>query len=138
MPSVDGFLGTWVLTPQSCNYALGEPPREGRYTIERDGPTGLRITMTWVDSSGMSLTDTITQTPDGRTYPFRAPGMDGISLSLHSDQILETGVYRGDQRLVSVRRVLSVDGRTMTVIMSGQSTDAKPWENRAIYRRSAD
>lgn len=138
MSSAEGFLGTWILAPQSCSYALGEPLREGRYTIQRDGPTDLRVTMEWVNEAGMHLTDATTLVPDGQIYAFEGPGVDGISLTLHSDHILETAAYRDSQRLMTVRRVLSRDLTTMTVVMSGRTPQDKLWENRAIYRRSAD
>jgi len=136
MPSADAFLGAWVLDPAACNYSLGAPPREGRYTISRDGQA-LTVRMEWVDDSGMRLADAFSAVPNGQLQSYRGAGIDHISMSLLDDKILDSAAYRGDLRVMLARRILSADHRTMTVVMSGPKGDGSSWENRAVYRRAA-
>jgi hypothetical protein len=50
-PLYHGFLGSWVLIPQSCDYEQSEPPQGGTYCIE-EVAEGLRLEMLWTDSAG--------------------------------------------------------------------------------------
>jgi hypothetical protein len=133
MPSADRFIGTWILDPSACNYALGAPPREGRYTISREG-AALKVLMSWMDDRGQQLADAFSAVPDGSLVAFSGPGVEHISMELVSDRILDSSAYREGKRLMLARRVLSEDGRTMTVVMSGPRGDGSQWENRAVYR----
>lgn len=134
MPSAEGFLGTWVLVPASCNFDLGAPPRDGRYRIERAGE-GLKVSMKWADHAGTVRANSFEAVPDGRLYPGDG-GIDALSMVLTEDDVLDTLAYRDGEVMMVTRRVLSQDQRTMTVLMSGRRADGSLWENRAVYRLS--
>lgn len=135
MPSAEGFIGTWILDPSTCNFDLGNPPLGGRYTIAWAGQ-GLRVTMKWTDSSGQVVSDAFEAIPDGRAYPGTGGLVQALTMQLAADDVLDTVAYHGEEVLMITRRVLSQDRQTMTVLMSGKKADGSTWENRAVYRRA--
>ena len=133
---VDTFLGSWRLVPAESRYEHGEPPREAVYRIERDGEW-LLFAAQWVDAHGRRLEMSFAGIPDGEAHPYDDPSVaDTITTRLVDARTLET-VAGMEGHVVAVgRRVLSDDGRRMTITQSGTTPAGVPFANVSVYERA--
>lgn len=120
------FLGTWRLLPEHSRYASGPPPQRGLYRLEAAGDGALRFHVDYVDGSGESKQLEY-------TVPFHEG--EGAGARLVDASTLDTTVRQGGRVMAHARRVLSADGRTMTVTQSGTAPDGQPFANVSVYAR---
>lgn len=131
---LDAFVGTWILTHEGTVYEVGEPPQTGLYRIEPDGER-MKFTMEWTDASGKAFDAVYHTVADGVPYPYEATPTISISTSLLDAQTLETTTWMEGKAINSGTRVLSPDGSTMTVTISGEHR-GKPYRNVSVYHRA--
>ncbi|MEO1014439.1 MAG: hypothetical protein AAFX08_04545 [Pseudomonadota bacterium] len=135
-PSIEGFLGEWILDPSSCRYEQGEPPKSGRYVISRLGDD-LAFRMEWIDADGAAHEQSFVSRPDGRPEVFNGGDLaDALTTTTPAEGVLETRAsYRGQDRMTALR-TLSVDGMSMEVIQTVTLPDLSEVSNRAVYGRA--
>jgi len=135
-PVYAGFLGTWILIPQSCEYEQGEPPTEGAYAItEKAGR--LLFAISWTDAQGKEQSATFSGKPDGVPEPFCVPGtVDEMSVQAVSPRELRsTAFWRGKPNMIAQRQ-LDETGRAMRVVQVVMFPDGERLANVATYTRS--
>lgn len=134
-PTYAGFLGTWVLMPETCVYEQGPAPRAGRYLIEEDGER-LRFTIAWTAADGTDHQATFAGRPDGVAVPFAGgDAVDAIAITLVSSRDLRSTAYwRGHERMVAQRQ-LDAAGQAMRVTQVVRFADGTRAANVAVYRR---
>ena len=138
LPAHAGFLGTWVLLPETCVYEQGLPPRAGTYRIEEDGdaPALLDILKRRVDGAAHAVT--FAGRPDGVAVPFAGgDAVDAMAITLASPRDLRsTAFWRGQERMVAQRQ-LDARGDAMRVTQLVRFADGTHAANVAVYRRHA-
>ena len=132
----DPFLGTWVLVPEACDYARGEPPRSGTYMLHTPDGVQYHFDMAWVDAAGEAHRASFGAVPDGAPHPFAAPGVDTMTLTRVDAVNLVSEVFHRGMLILTAVRTLSEDGRALRVAQSGQNAEGEVWENVALYRRA--
>ncbi|MEZ4403940.1 MAG: hypothetical protein R3B06_28205 [Kofleriaceae bacterium] len=132
-----GFLGTWVLIPETCVYEQGPAPRAATYRIEEDGPA-LRFTIAWTDAAGAAHQVVFAGRPDGIAAPFAGGDLaDALTVTLVSPRDLRTTAsWRGHERMVAQRQ-LDARGAAMRVTQLVRFDDGTHVANVAVYRRHA-
>lgn len=137
LPAHAGFLGTWVLMPETCVYEQGLPPRSGIYRIAEDGEL-LRFTIDWVAADGATHHVTFAGRPDGIATPFAGgDAVDAMAITLVSPRDLRSSAYwRGQERMVAQRQ-LDARGDAMRVTQVVRFADGTHAANVALYRRHA-
>lgn len=130
-----GFLGTWVLIPESCNHEQGLPPRAGRYVIsEAEGR--LTFTLDWVDATGASHQVTFSGIPDGEPARFAGGELaDALAVSAPSSRRLDSVAFRGGQALMFAERQLDDGGTMMRVVQQVRLPDGSRPTNVSLYRK---
>ena len=132
---IDPFIGTWQLDPSKSNYELGEPPATGWYRLEAT-ETGYLITMAWTTQAGQAMEMAYEGTPDGKVYPYAdSDVVDAISMTRVSAVQLNSASFMAGQQIAHAARIMSEDGRVMTVVQSGNRTDGTLFQNTAVYRK---
>lgn len=134
-PLWKGFLGTWLLDPESCQYEQGDPPRSGSYRIEEAGER-LAFHMEWIDAAGESLSASFTGIPDGTPEAFPGGDLaDAMSVTPVSRRELNSAAfYKGHERMVASRQ-LDDDGGAMRVIQVVRLPNGESPTNISIYLR---
>jgi hypothetical protein len=134
--SYAGFLGTWVLIPESCSFEQGDPPRSGRYRIqEHDGQ--LVFTIEWTAADGTSDRVELTGTPDGQPRPFAGgKAIDSMAIDLVSDRDLRTRGYWQGEELMVAQYQLDDTRSAMRVTQLLRFPDGSRMANVSIYRKS--
>jgi hypothetical protein len=135
MPNEDPFVGQWLLDPPQSRYELGEPPASGRYHIQPDGD-GYLVTMEWETPEGERHKASYRSVPDGIDYPYENPAVaETVSMTRVDERTLDSTSKKGGQIIAHARRVLSLDGRTMTVTQSGLTPDGTRFANLSVYKK---
>lgn len=132
-----GFLGTWVLMPETCIYEQGLAPSAGTYRIEEVG-AALRFTIDWTATDGTVHHATFDGRPDGVAVSFAGGDVvDAMSVTLVSPRDLRSAAFwRGRERMVAQRQ-LDARGDAMRVTQVVRFDDGTSAANVAVYRRHA-
>ncbi|MCA9670187.1 MAG: hypothetical protein KC503_31550 [Myxococcales bacterium] len=135
-PLYAGFIGTWVLIPESCQYEQGPPPRSGTYRIEASDDDQLDFFMDWIDHEGSARSASFGGKADGSRVPF--PGgelADAFSIEPVSPRELNSrAFYRGVERMVAQRQ-LDEHGVAMRVTQLVRLPGGESLANVSIYRK---
>lgn len=131
----DAFIGHWEMDPAENRYEAGQPPRSGSYVIELEGDAYL-FKMAWTNAEGQPFEMEYRTTPDGVAYPYENPAIaDTIKTTRVDAYTLDTETMKDGKIIATGRRVLSPDGRTMTITQAGFRPDGTSFKNLSIYRR---
>lgn len=131
-----GFIGAWILIPESCNYEQGDPPLEGSYRISETEHGRLDFEIAWTDSGGERHAVSFSGVPDGEPAPLEGGELaDTMSVSAVSARELTTRAYwRGKERMVAQRQ-LDESGAAMRVTQLIRFDDGTTLANTSIYRK---
>jgi hypothetical protein len=139
----DPFVGTWKLNTSRSKFAPGAPSFIlGAIQIE-PAVNGLKSTASGADGRGISSDFTFSCQLDGTpctvtpsTIPMRsASAVDTITLKrVDPNIIMATGTKNG-KPVYSDRRVVSADGKTMTVVRDGTTREGKKYESTIVLER---
>jgi len=144
MAATDPFVGTWKLKIDRSKFTPGAP-RFILATIQIESAgNGLKSTGAAADGQGISSDFTFNCQLDGTpckvtpsTIPMRSESaVDTITLKrIDQNIIMATGTKNG-KPVYSDRRIVSDDGKTMTVVRNGTTPNGKKYESTLILDRS--
>jgi len=143
LAAADPFVGTWKLNPSRSNFAPGAPRFIlGAIQIESAG-NGLKSTASGADGKGIVSDFTFSCQLDGTpckvtpaTMPLRsASAVDTITLKRIDPTFMMATGTRNGKLVYSDRRVVSADGKTMTVIRDGTTPEGKKYESTIVLDR---
>jgi hypothetical protein len=120
--AADANMGTWKLNEAKSKFSPGSP----KNTTVVYAPAGdsVKVTVDGTDGDGKSTHNEWTGKFDGKDYPVTGdPSSDTRSYKRIDDRTLELTVKKGNKETATGRIVVSADGKTRTVTLSG--TDAK-------------
>lgn len=125
--------GTWELNVAASKNT--EPmPKSITRTYEVNG-TSEKLTGTIVTADGKTIPISFTATVDGKDSPFTSPGVDTLVLT-PVDVLTITYVTKlAGKQVAAGSRVLSKDGKTMTLAQKGVNPAGKPTESTMVYDR---
>lgn len=135
LPLYNGFLGSWVLIPDSCQYEQGDAPAAATLRIE-DAEGELRFTMTSTPVGGVPIEAAFSGPPDGKPFPFAGGDLaDAMSITLVASNDLRTSAFRRGRELMIVQRQLDASGQAMRVTQVVRLPGGSSPANVAVYRR---
>jgi len=113
------LLGTWKLNLAKSKYKTGVPPLNQVRTYEPSGE-GVKATVITTYANGRSTTVEYVANYDSVEYPVTgAPDADTIALKKVAPRTAEAVLSHAGQVMATVRRVISEDGKTMTIAYQG-------------------
>jgi hypothetical protein len=119
----DPASGTWELNVSKSKYSPGPPPKSETRTYEVKGES-LKYTSKGIDADGKPTLVQITGNYDGKDYPMTgSPDADAISYKRINISTLEFTQKRANKVVGTGTRVVSKDGKELTVTYKG--TNAK-------------
>lgn len=134
-PIYAGFLGTWILVPESCNYEQGPPPQQAQYHIsEREGRVSFRVDR--VDADGAAHQVSFSGFPDGQPVPFAGGDLaDALAISAPSPRVLNSSAFRQGVELMLAERQLDETKTAMRVVQQVRLPDGSRPTNISVYRK---
>ena len=132
----DPRVGTWKLNVAKSKYDPGPAPQSQTLKVEASGK-GEKITSEVVASDGKRTTTTYTANFDGKDYPLTGStlGADKVSLKRIDARTTERTDKKDGKVITTIRRVVSVDGKTMNVTVKGTNAEGKPVNNIVVFEK---
>ncbi len=129
-------IGTWKLNVAKSKYSPGPAPKSQTVTFAAAGQ-GVKVTVEAVAADGTKTTQLYTANYDGKDVPLTGSAtVDTVSLKRINATTVERTDKKAAELVQTITRVLSADGKTLTITTKGTSADGKPVNNVAIYEKS--
>jgi hypothetical protein len=130
--AADAVDGTWKLNVAKSKFSGTAPKSATRvYTDSADGTT---LDQKTVGADGKEMSMHVTLTYDGKDRPITGnPDADsgtGKAIDAHTSDFT---LKRGGKVVGSVHRVVSADGKTLTVNNKGTHADGKPYDDTLVF-----
>ncbi len=131
----DLVLGVWTLDVEKSSYDPGPPPRSQTRTYEKV-PEGIKATIVTVDTKGQSLTARYTANYDSLEYPLMGSAtVDAIALKRINATTAEATLTHARKLIGTARRVISKDGKSMTITFRGTDESGRAVANVSVYKK---
>jgi hypothetical protein len=125
-------MGTWKLNEAKSKIAPGMT-KNNTVVYEAAGDS-VKVTVDGTDSMGKPVHSEWTGKFDGKDYPVTGdPTSDARSYKQIGTHTLEMGVKKDGKMIASGRIVVSADGKTRTVTLSGTDPMGKKVTSTAVY-----
>ncbi len=126
------FIGTWKLNEAKSKIAAGSP-KNTTVIYEAAGDT-VKVTTDGTDGDGKPSHSEWTGKFDGKDYPVTGdPSTDTRSYKKVNDHTLTFANKKGDKVTISGRGVVSADGKTRTVTITGTDPKGTKFTSTAVY-----
>jgi hypothetical protein len=132
--AADPFVGTWKLNLAKSKYSPGPPPKNLTVTYEAT-ENGIKATTEGVNAEGKPVATTYTATYDGKDTPVTGTGApyDTIALKRIDANTVELTTKKDGKVVGKGKRVVSKDGKVLTVASKGTNAKGEPTNNIAVY-----
>jgi hypothetical protein len=131
--AADPAIGTWKLNTAKSKYTPGPTPKSATVTYEETAD-GIKRTGESVDADGKTTSFTYTAKYDGKDYPVSGTDLyDAIAPKRVNEHIVEATLKKSGTVVHTARRVVSKDGKMMTITMSGKNAKGEKVHNVAVY-----
>ena len=131
----DPRIGTWKLNVAKSKYNPGPAPQSLTVKVEASGK-GEKVTAEFVDADGTRRTTQYTANFDGKGYPLTGSQIaDTVSLKRIDTRTTERTDKKGGKVAQTLRRVVSRDGKTMTVTTKGTNAQGQAVNNVGVFER---
>ena len=131
----DPVLGTWVLNVGKSKFSPGPAPKSQTRTYVVAGDK-IAATFDGVGADGKAMKVDFTALADGKDYPYKGdPTADAISFHRIDANTVDASVKKGGKEVHHAKRVISKDGKTMTVTMTGKDAKGQAMHNVLVFDR---
>jgi hypothetical protein len=133
--AADNWLGTWKLNLAKSKYSPGPAPKSLTVKFEAS-QDGITLTSDGVDADGMPTHDSYTSKFDGKDVPWAGnPNADTASPKRIDANSFQNTWKKDGKVTVNVKAVVSADGKTLTVTLTGKNAKGEAVNNTAVYDR---
>jgi hypothetical protein len=132
----DPVLGVWKLNVAKSKFLSNPAPKSQTRTYETH-PQGIKATIKTTYADGKTATIQYIATYDSVEYPVTGSlQFDAIAMKKIDDFTAEASLFHAGKEIASARRVISEDGKTMTVtfrtnVSGGEVTNVSVFEKDA-------
>jgi hypothetical protein len=128
-------MGNWKLNLEKSKYNPGPPPKGQTLTIEPSGGNE-KVTSEVTSADGSRTVIVYTAAYDGKDYPVTGSSVaDTVSLKRIDARTSERTDKKAGKVVQTFRRVVSSDGKTMTVTIKGTNDKGQPMNNVVLFEK---
>ncbi len=132
--SSDPLFGTWKLNVSQSKYDPGPAPKAVTLKYEAAGP-GMKVTVDGEAPSG-PMHWGYTGNFDGKDNPVTGnPEVDVVALKRLGATTTEAIMKKGGKVTTTNTRVVSADGKTLTITVKGSNPQGKPVHNVQVFEK---
>jgi len=136
--AADETLGTWKYNTAKSKGVAGASPITN-LTLTREAiDGGVKTTGKGERADGTKIDTVTTAKYDGKPVTVTGTGLayDTVATKqVNANTVTEERTKQGTKYRVTARRVVSADGKTMTVTMKGNDADGKPISSTVVWDR---
>jgi hypothetical protein len=134
----DPASGTWELNLAKSKFSPGPPPKSQTRMYEVTGAE-VKYTLKGIDAEGKPTLVQYTAKYDGKDYPVTgSPDFDAISLRRVHALTAEATLKKGGKVIQTSTRVVSKDGKTLTLTTTGTNAKGQAVNNVAIFDKRSN
>ena len=129
-------LGSWKLNPAKSKFSPGPAPTSGTVTFTAVGQ-GVKAVVDTVGPTGAKVHWEYTADFDGKPHPVTG-NPDGdmvVAKRVNATTVETTYTLKGKQTTVNTR-VVSADGKTMTVTSKGTNAQGQKIDNMQVFEKA--
>ena len=131
----DPRMGTWKLNVAKSKYSPGPAPQALTVKVEPSGQ-GEKATAEFVNADGTRTTTQYTANFDGKDNPLTGSQIaDTVSLKRIDARTTDRTDKKGGKVAQTLKRVVSKDGKTMTVTTKGTNAQGQAVNNVAVFAK---
>ena len=131
--AADAGIGTWKLNVEKSKFNPGPAPKNVTMTYEQSG-NGVKRSGETVTADGKTTSWGYTAQYDGKDYPVEGnANADAIALKQVNDRTVEATIKKGGKVVTHARRVVSADGKRMTLTIKGMNELGQKVDNVQVY-----
>ena len=131
----DPRTGTWTLNVAKSTYKPGPAPKSQTVTIQPSGQ-GEHVRSEALNTNGTRVVTEYTAAYDGTDYPLKGSLVaDTVSLKRIDARTTERFDKKDGQVMLVYRRVVSEDGKTMTVTINGVNAQRQTVSNVVVFEK---
>jgi hypothetical protein len=131
----DPRIGTWKLNVAKSKNSPGPAPQSLTVKVEPSGQ-GEKVTTEFVNADGTRTTTEYTANFDGKDYPLTGSQIaDTVSLKRSNARTTVRTDKKGGKVAQTLRRIVSNDGKTMTVTTKGTNAQGQTVNNVAVFEK---
>lgn len=131
----DPRVGSWHVNVAKSKYSPGPAPKSQTLKIEAAGK-GEKVTSETVSASGEKTVTEYTAEFDGKPHPLKgSPAADMVTLKRIDAHTTERVDSKGGKTVMTYRRVVSKDGKTMTVTSKGTNAQGQAVDNTIVFEK---
>jgi hypothetical protein len=134
--AADPILGTWKLNLQKSTFLPG-PAFQSETRNYEEQKDGVKVTIRTVDGKGRQVTSVYLTTPDGEQHSVSGSGgpADSVALKRINEYTSESTLLHAGKEIAKTTRVVSPDGKTMTITYKGSNPDGNQVNYTLIFDR---
>lgn len=134
--AADLTLGTWQLNVKKSKFLPGPAFQSETRTYEEQGD-GVKVTIRTVDGKGRQVTSVFITTPDGQQHAVSGSGgpADSVGLRRINEFTAESTLMHAGKEIAKTTRVVSEDGKTMTITYKGLDPQGNPVDYTLVFDR---
>jgi len=133
--AVDPAVGTWTLDLAKSKLDPNEPALKSSVRTYTVTPDGLKVAIHSVDADGAHDTSS-TFTYDGKPHPVSGTtDYDMIAVTRVGTNESKTDMIKSDKVVGHLTRMVSKDGKTMTVTADGTNAKGAKFHEVSVYAR---
>ena len=130
--AADVNMGTWKLNEAKSKIGAGAP--KGNTVVYEPAGDAVKVTVDGTDSGGTATHSEWTGKFDGKYYPLTGdPNADSRSAKKVNDHTLAVSSKKADKVVSTGHIVVSPDGKTRTLTISGTNAAGKKYTSTAVY-----
>ena len=131
-----GVEGTWTLNAAKSKFSPGPAPKSMTITYSAIGPDGMKIVVHLTPATGAAQHWEMAGAYDGKEHPVKGnPAADTISIKRIDERTAESTFRKAGKVTAVNTRVLSADGKTLTVTSKGTTEDGKPRNDVQVFEK---
>ena len=130
--AADAVVGTWKLNVAKSKFSGAAPSSATRVYAESADGTTLDQKLVGADGKEMSMHTTIKY--DGKDHPVTGnPDGDSVTGKVINARTTDFKMRKNGKVVGSVHRVVSADGKTLTVHNKGTHADGKAYDDTLVF-----
>ena len=128
-------IGTWKLNLEKSKFSPGPPLESGTIKYEPAG-AGIAVTTDAVNAEGVHTATYYKANWDVKDYPITgSQTADTVSLNRIDDYTTERTDKKGGKVVGTLRRVVSQDGKTLTITTKSTNAQGQAVNNVMVYEK---
>ena len=135
--AADPTIGTWRLNVAKSEFKAPALHLKSEVRTYEESPEGVKVRIRTIEGDGHSVTVEYPANYDGKYYPVRGSGgpADAIALTTINDHEAALTLMHGNNIVATALRVVSKNGRTMTISYKGSDPVGRQVDRLLFYER---